>query len=746
MSASRPASARVVRANTVSLLVVAAALWLPAVTAPAGAAPGDPIDLDLQVLEAQPEAQVVGQRFPVYAAVQNTGPSAATSFTLTATIPAGLTIDGDPLLFSPGTASCVVTAPTVTCSNALLQPGFTLSVMIMVIADAPGAYQVPVVTASAETEPVPDPHPNSVTGTFTVIAPAPDLGITLASAPGPQVQGETMTVEGTLTNHGTTSVPDASLTYAAPANFRIDTFFMSGFGGCDFTDTEGTCDVPVPLYPGNSIDFTLTATPLTASGAVTHSLTASSGGTEPVPDPHPNTVTFDTVVGNQHSAQVDLSAAVFGVFPLGRAVAGQEFSLVTTVSNHLPATAYDVTVVHQVPAGLAIGPVSFASAGPNGSVTGPCDVVAQVVTCTAPQVEQGLDWFLSVAVTPAEAASGLEATSTVSSLHPEPAPDPNPNQSTFAFDVVAADSPATVSGQVTSYPPLALVEGATVLAYRLTDGVTPTASVSSAADGSYVFPELPPGTYQFFISPPAGSGLAGTWFTDTGSPGANASRALATQVVLAPGQSLVLPLQIGYASAISGRVTDVGGNPLAGVQVWAQIPGTYWLPQASTTTAADGTYTLDGLVDAGYEISFRPGASSGLLLQWYSGVAARGGATAVHPGTTTTGIDAVLRAPGSASGTVTGVDGLPLAGVRVVAFGPTDTWAGEVVAVTAADGSYTLSGLREADYAVRFVPPLGSGLEAQWFAATPDRGLATRVVVPSGGSVSGIDATWAPSP
>ncbi|MEA1263371.1 carboxypeptidase regulatory-like domain-containing protein [Microbacterium sp. STF-2] len=116
---------------------------------------------------------------------------------------------------------------------------------------------------------------------------------------------------------------------------------------------------------------------------------------------------------------------------------------------------------------------------------------------------------------------------------------------------------------------------------------------------------------------------------------------------------------------------------------------------------------------------------------------ALGGATAV--------VAAEDPAPtGSMSGTVTAdVGGAALAGIQVSA--QRDGALGRSDAVTDATGGYTLTGLADGTYLVRFSAPDRSFATEYWNNASDSLG-AQRVTVTNGSAATGIDAALAPAP
>ena len=99
------------------------------------------------------------------------------------------------------------------------------------------------------------------------------------------------------------------------------------------------------------------------------------------------------------------------------------------------------------------------------------------------------------------------------------------------------------------------------------------------------------------------------------------------------------------AGSIAGRVVDAGGAPVAAlVQVFHATSGALTATR-DTLTGSDGAFLVRGLQAGQYRVAFAPHLSSGLDVQWYRGKPEGPAAdlVTVATGTTTTGIDAVLR-------------------------------------------------------------------------------------------------------
>lgn len=209
------------------------------------------------------------------------------------------------------------------------------------------------------------------------------------------------------------------------------------------------------------------------------------------------------------------------------------------------------------------------------------------------------------------------------------------------------------------------------------------------------------------------------------------------------GVSVTLPADV---STLSGTVTAPDGTPLAGAAVWAYAYDDTWLPSATATTGADGSYALVDIPPSAYKIRVNPPVGSPLASRWYPGTAARSDATwvRIEGGRTYTDLDVVFTAPHSVGGRVTR-DGAPVAGALVMAFTPTDTWVGSFWATTAADGTYTLDGLAASTYRVLAIGPEGSSLGARWYPGTGQRADAAPVDT-TAGPVTGVDIDWPEAP
>ena len=248
-------------------------------------------------------------------------------------------------------------------------------------------------------------------------------------------------------------------------------------------------------------------------------------------------------------------------------------------------------------------------------------------------------------------------------------------------------------------------------------------STTTAADGTYGFTGLRPGTYAVTETHPAGY-LDGT---DTaGTAGGSAGNDTITGIVLDSGEAAT-----GYdfgeleATSLSGIVYDDTNNNgtfdgadtgIGGVTV--TLTGTNDLGSPvnlTTTSAADGTWSFTGLRPGTYDITEAQAAG---YLDGIDAAGTLGGTTGndtvtaivVGPGQAGTGyqfgeltpatLSGTVYQDNDASGTLTAGD-LGIQGVTVTLSG-TDDLGNTVIATTTTDlaGTYNFTNLRPGDYTV----------------------------------------------
>ncbi len=239
-------------------------------------------------------------------------------------------------------------------------------------------------------------------------------------------------------------------------------------------------------------------------------------------------------------------------------------------------------------------------------------------------------------------------------------------------------------------------------------GGSVSAVATTAADGSYSFGNLRPGTYTISETQPAAY-LDGD--ETVGSLGGTVGNDIFT-LGLAGGQN-----GSGYnfgeiAPASLGGAVLSGATPIAGVTI--TLAGTDdrgGQVSTTTTTAANGSFSFGNLRPGTYTISETQPAG------WLDGdetVGSLGGmasndafALTLAAGAAGTGYNFGEIAPASLAGTVVS-DLAPISGVAITLAG-TDDRGGSVsaTATTAADGSYKFDGLRPGSYTINETQPAG---------------------------------------
>jgi hypothetical protein len=327
--------------------------------------------------------------------------------------------------------------------------------------------------------------------------------------------------------------------------------------------------------------------------------------------------------------------------------AGQTGSATVTVTVSDPdglsaSTSFEVSVSATAPAGSLSGTVTTEATGlpladvlvgvygaDDGLFPSTWAVTGEEGTYTVP----GLDGAYKVVFVP-PSATGLRATWHDGADTRAEATVHTVTTTTGVSGIDAGlGAAATISGTVTD-PDGAPLAGAVVRAVAPTDTWFPSGTATTAADGSYAITGLPAGTYQVAFGAPAGSTLRSEWHDDA------PDRTAATSFTLSTGDALAgIDAQLGQGTAVTGTVTTTDG-PLAGAVVALYAPGAY-VPTATATTGADGTYTANGLATGTYRVRF---AAAGHTTRWWDDAPTRATATdlTIDDGTLTTAVDATL--------------------------------------------------------------------------------------------------------
>jgi 5-hydroxyisourate hydrolase-like protein (transthyretin family) len=296
-----------------------------------------------------------------------------------------------------------------------------------------------------------------------------------------------------------------------------------------------------------------------------------------------------------------------------------------------------------------------------------------------------------------------------------------------------------ISGRVVGPSSTTPLEFIRVTAYRWTGQEWDEQSSTFTADtGNYSIGSLPAGTYRIEF--------AGTQ-DYTGEFYNNAANLDSAVDIVVPAVTVVGGINASLANAprISGRVTGPSNTtPLEDIRVTAyHWTGEEWDWQSSTSTAADGNYTIKGLSAGTYRIEFN--GTEDYAGEFYNNAANLDSALdIVLPAASNVGgINASLANASRISGRVTGPSNTtPLEGIGVTAYRWTgQEWDWQSRTSTAADGNYTIKGLRTGTYRIKFEG--NNDYASEYYDNAVDLDSALDIVVPAEATVSGINASLA---
>jgi hypothetical protein len=207
----------------------------------------------------------------------------------------------------------------------------------------------------------------------------------------------------------------------------------------------------------------------------------------------------------------------------------------------------------------------------------------------------------------------------------------------------------------------------------------------------------------------------------------------------------ILTVTVPDIASIAGQVTDgTNGVPNVGVSVFTDS-GSFVKSAISDT---DGTYSVTGLTSGAYKVLF-DGSAMGYSRVFNGGEQFDiGAATPVMlSAPNQTGSNAVLSAAGSISGRVTvapaGTNGI--ADIRVSPLQMDNSSIFGATRITDANGNYTLSGMPQSNYKIRFDANWTSGYYTTNAGQNcADLNCADSVLASGGPTTTGVDAQLAP--
>jgi hypothetical protein len=464
------------------------------------------------------------------------------------------------------------------------------------------------------------------------------------------------TVSGTVTDAGSTAVAGATVSIDGPSFSQTTT---AGDGTYSFTGLA-VGDYTLTVSASGFVDSTTPVSVTAAGSTVTQDVTLATASKVDVfvADSHAvpvagAAVTVTSVAdGSTLTGSTDASghAIIDGLVPGDYTVTSTADGYFTAPAVPLTVAAFDTTYPLDVPV-LSPGSVSGIITDPSGAPLAGATVSLEGVgvNATTTSAADGSFTFDGLDL-------GQYTVRASDPLYVSPTPEVvsvTDYGSTTTVALQFTDG-STINGEATlNEVPLA---GVTV---TIDGPVTVTATTD--ADGLYSVGVLPVGTYTVSFD---ASGYI--------------SPADQTVTISAPGTTQTINGELNLPSTINGTVTDPTGAPLAGVSVTADGP-----VFATTTTGADGTYSLTGLDKGTYTVTFHADGFIDATPQIVT-------VTAYNQ---TLVADAHVDAPSTISGVILNSGENPIEGATVTIDGP--TWS---TTTTAADGTYSFGVLPKGTY------------------------------------------------
>ncbi len=536
--------------------------------------------------------------------VTNNGPASATGAKVVDTLPAAFSSDSYTATPSGGATGFTPSGTGAINDTALNMPSGS-SVTYIVTAQLAASFAGSVQNTATVTAPAADTDPNtannSATDTDTVPGVA-DLTITktdnkggssITSSSGTAIPGQAVVYTIVVTNNGPSNVTGATIADTLPsAEFASDSFTATPTGGAAGFTASGSGsidDTAVNMPVGSTVTYTVTANVNpAATGTLANTATASvpAGYTDPLPGN--NSATDNdalTPMADLSITKVDNQGGSSITDTTGSVVKGTSFTYTIVVTNNGPSAASGASVVDSLPAAITSDTfTATATGGASGftaSGTGNIDD-------TAVNLPNGSKVTYTVVAALSSSAISGPMTNTATVTAPVGVVDTNSaNNSAADTDNVVVYTVSSLSGTEfidsngngTFDSGELKVENATI---QLTGTNVLNAAVSetttTAADGTYSFTNLTPGTYTI---------------TSVQSPYLSASNAIVGSEGGTASDANDIKLTIGPAGGITGtgnNFTETGISSVAiserALLASNQLSGTLNLSDTSIFPAA----------------------------------------------------------------------------------------------------------------------------------------------------------------
>ena len=481
---------------------------------------------DIGVQKVGPDTAAPNTDVAYTITVNNPGPNAADSVSLTDTLPGTMTFVS--IIQNSGPVFVCSGGSTTTCSILSMPVGTTATFTLTGHIPSGTASGTTFTNVAKVTTTTNDPNPDNNSSLTELTVVTSDLQAA-KSGPGTAFAGNPISWTITIINNGPDPQSAATLSDPLPAGTTFVSLVQN-------TGPSATCSDPgagnagsvncsfFSLGSGVSAQFTLTAA-INPGFTGTLSNTATAFGTNADTNPGNNSATFVTAV----TASADLSVLKTGP---ATANAGTDITYAITVMNNGPSNAANVSLTDAVPANATFVSASQTT-GPAFSCANPPSGGTGTVTCTIASLPLTSATFsMTVHINPGAAGAAIVNTANVATT----STDSNPGNNS-SFVTTTATGSADVSIVKTA-------AAAAVAGSNLTYNINVTNNGPSDAASVTMADTLPPNTT--FVSE---SQLTGPVFTCTNPPSGGTGAVSCSIATLTAGTSATFAIVVQIAPA-----------------------------------------------------------------------------------------------------------------------------------------------------------------------------------------------------
>ncbi|WP_018749268.1 SdrD B-like domain-containing protein, partial [Chitiniphilus shinanonensis] len=475
---------------------------------------------DLAITKSATSPQIGGEAVTFTLRPRNNGPIAASTVTVSDSVPAGYAIQS-----ASGTGwNCGIAGQLVTCTRASYAMGASNDIAIVTTAPASGSYTNTATIGSATTDPVPANNSGSVSA--SIQQQQSDLSLTKTKTPNPVAVGSNMISTIAISNAG----PAARLAPIVVTDvLGANETYVSGSGSnwsCVLTVPAApqtvTCTYSQNLANGASAPALTVVTRAGAAGSLTNNATALPSGlcATDASQCDLNLVNDSGSVSVTATAQTaDLALTKSIPDPADDPLAATDNSLTyrLTVTNLGPDDSTGIALRDTLAAHYSSGTGVTVSANTIPGMT--CGIAGALVSCNGGALNNGASGYVDITLTRPLKDGAIENVATVNSTDVGD-PDRLNNRATVSSVIDPVADLEVVSKTVNPATVKAGVEATYVITVR-NNG--PSAATAVAASDTF---SVPGGDSGFtFISAVASNGgacsglTAGTSYT--GNPALN---------------------------------------------------------------------------------------------------------------------------------------------------------------------------------------------------------------------------------